>query len=175
MIGLDNTYDALAWGSHLPALLACVGASHRQWILELGIGHFSTPALHALCGALNKKLISVEEDPKWRDEFSPKFSSPWHDFYCKSYQDALDSLRMDQFTFGTVLIDNSPGGNRRLDDFKAVLPFSEFVVVHDYHLENEDAIGPLLNGLNHHITKTYGPPTLVASDLRSIPVSILCL
>jgi hypothetical protein len=65
--------------------------------------------------------------------------------------------------FGLVFIDNSPGGAARADPFKAFLPQSEFIVVHDYHRENEEAIKPLLKGVNYRVFSDYNPPTLLAS------------
>lgn len=176
MTGLDSTYDPLAWGSHLPALLAAVGASTGP-VLELGVGHFSTPALHALCGAMGRKLVSVESDLKWLKEFDDKYRNPeTHEFTLDSYNLKRLQIHFLKLTrFGCVFIDDSPGGENRAAHFKNFIVSSDFVVVHDYHLENESHIGPLLHGINHHVTRTYQPPTLIASKLQAIPQSILCL
>lgn len=165
MTGLDNTYDPLAWGSHLPALLAAVGASEGP-VLELGVGHFSTPALHALCGAMNRMLASVETDEKWMAEFKPTYKNKWHGFA---------TFIPPVHNWGCVFIDDSPGGERRAHSFKMLIQHAEFVVVHDYHLENEEHIHPMLEGVNYHVTKTYQPPTLIASRFKEIPQAILCL
>ncbi len=167
----DDLYDACAWGSHLPALLGCLADTVGP-VLELGIGHFSTPALHAYCVQAGRPLHSVEQDEKWFREFS-KYEHKSHAFYLCEYDKALQMFT-DHF-WSVVLIDNSPGGKRRLDDFKAYLPKSTFVVVHDYHLENAEAIKPLLSPIQHHVTRSYQPPTLIASELRKIPQSILCM
>lgn len=164
MIGYDSQYDALAWGSHLPALLCAVGASAGA-VIELGVGHFSTPALHALCGAMGRKLVSVEADAKWRAEFQGKMQGPMHEF--KSTPSATGQ-------WGCAFIDDSPGGIHRASMFLLLAPLSQFVVVHDYHMENEEAIGPLLVGFKFHVTKSYQPPTLIASR-SELPESIFCL
>ena len=49
---------AVKWQSHLPALLACIAVTHGP-VLELGVGHFSTPHLHALCGALTIFTLQI--------------------------------------------------------------------------------------------------------------------
>jgi len=40
-------------GTHLPALLACVSRT-AGGVIELGVGHFSTPILHAVCEAAGR-------------------------------------------------------------------------------------------------------------------------
>ncbi len=167
----DDIYDACAWGSHLPALLACLSDTVGP-VLELGIGHFSTPALHAYCGPTDRLLVSVEADPKWYEQFR-KFQGGKHIIIPSDYESWVTGSH--EQSWSVVFIDNSPGGKRRADDFQALSRRSIYTVVHDYHKENEEAIAPLLTGFNYHVTTTYQPPTLVASRTRAIPESILCL
>jgi hypothetical protein len=70
----------LKWGSHLPSLAACL-ASSRGPVIELGVGHFSTPFLHAYCASFDlldpaqqricfhwtnlQPLFSEENQKKW--------------------------------------------------------------------------------------------------------------
>lgn len=163
----DDTYDACAWGSHLPALLACLADTVGP-VLEIGIGHFSTPALHAFCVQADRRLVSVENNPEWMNKFN-HMEGPCHHFEpdCK----VVSGMKGWAVTF----IDDSPGGEHRARHFRDFIQLSIFLVVHDYHLENSDSIGPLLKGVRHHVTKTYQPPTLIASKVREIPRSILCL
>lgn len=167
----DDTYDACAWGSHLPALLACVGASHGP-VLELGVGHFSTPALHCLVLAMDRSLVSVEDDKKWFREFAEYGRhSNRHTLIHGKYDDVFhqNPYIIGTHRWGTVFIDNSPGGERRMHDFMWFADCSDFVVVHDYEKENEEAIAPLLKGMEWHVTRRYLPPTLVASHSRKLP------
>lgn len=168
----DNTYDALAWGSHLPALLGCLGATGGR-VIELGVGHFSTPALHAFCGAGRRDLVSVESNLDWFKRFGEKYQTAFHRFSFGEYEDVMVNANFT--TWSVALIDNSPGGDRRRLDFARLFPISDFVIVHDFHNENEEAIRPLLNGLKYWVCAEYQPPTLVASAFRDIPESILCL
>ena len=52
-----------------------------------------------------------------------------------------------------------------------MIPVSEYVVVHDYHMENEDAIGPLFENIkaSYKVCRRYEPPTLVASASKKVP------
>lgn len=75
--------------------------------------------------------------------------------------------------WSVVLIDNSPGGERRKNDFLSMIECSEFVVCHDYHKENQEAIEPLLDNMNRYVCNYYQPPTLVASLTRKIPDALI--
>ena len=78
--------------------------------------------------------------------------------------------------WSVAFIDNSPGGKHRADCFDYLLPYSDYVVVHDYEKENEEHIAPLLHKAKFvHVTSTYEPKTLVASMTHQIPTSIICL
>jgi len=163
--------DEALWGSHIPALMACL-ADSSQPVIEFGIGHFSTPLLHAVCITQSRKLYSLEKDPAWLGPFAEQFALPLHEFRLGEYLDQIPNISED---FGVAFIDHSPGGQSRADIFSAMINRSSFVVVHDYHLDNEDAIKPLLAGLQTHVTRTYGPPTLVASAKHRLPLGIFVL
>lgn len=166
---LDKAYDGATWGSHLPALLGAIAATDGP-VLELGVGHFSTPVLHAVCQ--DRLLISVERDNEWQAKFG-RLGRPNHWFAC-SLETALE-LAGDTH-FSVALIDDSPGGAHRAESFKMLIGRSDFVIVHDYHLENREAIEPLLDRMyRYHVTRQYMPPTLIASQFREIPQPILDL
>lgn len=154
---------ATKYQSHLPALLACI-VSTSGTVLELGVGHFSTPQLHALCGALGRRVISVESDSEWREHFRSRYEGITHWFK----RDISMPGR-----WSVAFIDHSPGGENRAKAFKELIEFSDYVVVHDYHDENEEAIGPLLSGLKWHVCKSIFPPTLAASRTKDIPGVLL--
>lgn len=161
---MSSYQEQLEWGSFLPALVAAVADSEGD-VLEIGIGHFSTPILHSLCMALGRKLVSVEDNAEW---VSPlvRYRNTGHLLYLGDYDIILPKMASSKW--GVVLIDNSPGGWRRLKDFEMFIDKAEIVLVHDYHRENEEAIKPMLTARNikHLVVNDYQPPTLVASLTR---------
>lgn len=157
---------ATRYQSHLPALIACVmdsyGINHLP-VLEIGIGHFSTPQLRALCGTL-RSLISVESNEEWRELFKAKYPSDRHRILA-----SLDEVTA--VAFDVVFIDDSPGGSNRANHFNRFINCSKYVVVHDYHYDNEEHIAPILDAhrdINWRIINTYEPPTLIASALVKV-------
>lgn len=154
---------ATEWGSHLPALLACIAGSTGA-VLEIGVGHFSTPHLHAICGVMGRTLVSVEPDTGWFHEFESKYRSSTHDF-------GRELGNVHFMRWGVAFIDHSPGGANRADAFKRLIEVSDYVVVHDAQKESENFkhIEPMLSGLEWYLCTGYFPHTLVASKTRKIP------
>jgi hypothetical protein len=139
------------------------------------MGDFSTPLLHAVCGALGRKLYSIEESDEWSDRYVRLVSSNEHWMACGKY-DELVPLLSEDIHWSVVFIDNSPGGEGRRKWVEHFLSKSVYVVVHDYHLENEDAIAPFISsGVMWHVTRMYYPPTLIASRVAEIPRALLQL
>lgn len=161
-----NEKEQAMWGSHLPALLLAVGSSNGP-VLELGVGHFSTPHLHAICGARRRSLVSVDDSPEWAAKFKG-YNSPNHAVVCRNYAEFLNETKSE--TWSVAFIDHSPGGANRANAFADLIQHSSYVVVHDYHLENSDHIAPLLVGLKTaRVFNKYNPPTLVASRDYELP------
>lgn len=154
---------ATQWQSHLPALLACIAVTDGP-VLELGVGHFSTPHLHALCGAMGRVLESIENDAEWHQEFV-KYHTGTH--RVRRFYGSLPFAN----GWSVALIDHSPGGANRAHAFQHMIVRAEFVVVHDAQrdAENFQAIEPMLDGVNWHLCESYFPATLVASKTRQIP------
>lgn len=170
MISTPEMEVAVKYGSHMPALLACVAVTDGP-VLELGVGHFSTPQLHAFCGAMGRALVSVELDEVWRHEFSRWLSSPRaHSFYSGIPLEMLVEKR-----YGVALIDHSPGGANRAAAFKALIDVCDYVVMHDAQrdAENFEHVAPMLDGLHWHLCTGYFPHTLVCSRTRQIPEVLL--
>lgn len=155
---------AVKYQSHLPALLACVASSSGP-VLELGVGYFSTPHLHALCGALGRLLVSVEPDEVWRAEFVARFGSTTNHAFSGQW------INPSKVHWGVAFIDHSPGGANRAAAFKTLIEVTDFVVMHDAQkdAENFQAVEPLLAGVNWHLCISIFPHTLVASKTRQIP------
>lgn len=157
--------NEVAWTSWLPALGQALASSVGP-VLEIGIGHFSTPFLHEYCQYSDRDLWSVEDNLNWAEELKNDYQSKHHSFCVGSYDDILPTLAKAVRLWGVVFIDNSPGGEARAKPFRLFLPQSKFVVVHDYHRENEEAIKPLLDNTEWKVFSDYEPPTLLAQYKR---------
>jgi hypothetical protein len=157
---------ATEWGSHLPALLACIAVTDGP-VLELGVGHFSTPHLHAICGAMGRVLISVESNNEWYHEMESRYETDMHGFFIGTPQ----GLEAFGKRWGVAFIDHSPGGENRANAFRQLIEISDYVVMHDAQkdAENFKAVEPMLEGLNWYLCTGYFPHTLVASKTRQIP------
>lgn len=164
----------LKWGSHLPALVGALVASCGP-VLEVGIGHFSTPFLHSWSAAAKRELISLEADAEWGGPFHRKYLSDLHTFDLRAYEHSVPAVieaRKDfgvGFSFGVAFLDHSPGV-RRVEDFKLLAPHAAYLVVHDYQDEIEAGIAPLLTSeFEYRIFDEYLPRTLVASLKYAVP------
>lgn len=150
------------WCSFMPALMRAMVSSSGP-VLEIGIGHFSTPVLHEVCLAQNRMLISVEDNLEWHENFAAKYVCSNHMLYFADYDQILPTFAEMRSKFGVVFIDESPGGSRRRKSFELFMPVSQYVVVHDYHRENSEAIQPLLTpDIQWKVYSDYDPPTLLA-------------
>lgn len=177
---------AVKYQSHLPALLACIASSSGP-VLELGVGFFSTPHLHAICLAMKRNLVSVEQNKEWHAEFrkydhietrhSERFS---HAVMLGEYMEVLTCSGIAYIDpWSVAFIDSPPGGQARADLFKHLLSLSDYVVVRDAQkdAENFQAIEPMLEGLlegvHWHLCTGYYPHTLVCSKTRIVPAVLL--
>jgi len=160
--------NEVAWSSWLPALGYALGNSHGP-VLEIGIGHFSTPFLHEFCKGAGRTLHSIELDSDWGVPFAQRFwddsPEPKHRFHLGPYVNIISEMVRLDMKFGVAFIDNSPGGTARSIPFEKLLRNCDFIVVHDYWRENSDAIQPIVDAelMNHRIYSDYEPPTLLAA------------
>jgi len=111
--------------THLPALLSCLAVTDGP-VLEIGVGEFSTPILHAAC--VNRRLTSVESDKGWHDRFAVEYTRGAHVFLWSPDYALLPELA--QGYHQVVFIDHSPGVIR----CPAALMFrkADYIVIHDY-------------------------------------------
>lgn len=167
MIDDEEQKDVLAAGSHLPALLACVAATTGQ-VCEVGVGHSSTPALHAVC-CPHRRLVSLESDPEWRQWFEP--------WYVDGHESMVDNDEniaiLAKEKWGVVFVDDSPGWPR-CQSVKAFLDVADYIVVHDAQGEDiMEPMRPIIAGIPQHMHRTYFPWTLVISKHKPLP-SVPC-
>ena len=174
--------NGLAWSSWLAPLLACYGSSGKKSIIEVGMGHFSTPALHNLAIASGGVLVSVESHAGWSGGFRGYPGS--HHVICGPYRASVGSAKA-YGPFAVGLIDESPPlgpdgretscGERRLDTLFQLQDICDYLVVHDYWNDIRDRIDPFLKtfGWRWHVCNDYDPPALVASKTLPVPEVLL--
>lgn len=159
------TKEGQEWGSHLPALIACIAASKGN-VLEIGAGHYSTPCLHALCHVLSRPLVTVEAEDLWRKQFE-HYSNISHVFY-KQSEELLKDLATKQW--GVVFVDDLVGS--RVSRAEMFFDNAEFVLFHDCNFPM------FVDGLNdfvqkkrceHVVYNQYTPHTLIVSKYKQIP------
>jgi hypothetical protein len=155
--------EHLLWGSHLPPLAACLGATSGP-VLEIGSGIFSTPVLHAYCRGAGRVFISVEEHPQWVEKM--------RDFGVRFLEyDKLGEL--PRLSWSVVFIDHSPGF-RRAQDAILFRDSAEFIVIH-YWISSE-VQRPFDNQLDQWKYRYVwpeiapSPGTIILSNTREILV-----
>lgn len=162
---MDKVFlDDVSWGSHLPALLACVAATEGP-VLELGVGHYSTTLLHAVC-CPRRRLVSVEDGAEFLRMFK-EFNRDGHELILSPEYECLGDLA--QQSWSVVLVDHSPG-TRRARDTMLFRDSAEYIVLHDYNDEGlRSDLRPSLSQFPFtRVTGRYTPPTLVLSQ-KEIP------
>lgn len=165
MTETNPAIETLNWGSHLPALMACVAVCDGP-VLEIGSGHFSTPCLHAVCSALGHKLVTTEMNDGWRAKFMD-YAGPSHDVL-KQTRGLLEELAKRKW--GLVLVDDQ--ADDRLDWFYMFADVSRYVLFHDANFDEyrqplNDWVAA--NPCESRIYTRYGPHTLAISKTHSIP------
>lgn len=163
----DDTWkdEGLAWGSHLPALMACVAASEGP-VLEFGAGNYSTPCLRAVCEVLGRELVTVEKVDSWRRQFEI-YDCPAHRVMNLT-QGLTQELAKREW--GVVFVDDAADDRHA----RASIFFdkAKFMVFHDY---NFDDMKPGFDAwlaqhdCKHFVYTMYGPHTLIVSKDSEIP------
>ncbi len=164
-----NQYDA--YGTHLIPLLVAVVNTDGP-ILEMGSGHNSTPALHALCSATGRYLLTTETDKKWMNQFS-YLEQSWHQFqYVPVYDDDFevnpkphlwDSVGAN-IHWGVVFVDHRPAERRKVD-IARLKGQADIIVVHDTEgAPCYDYESVLKTFKYRYDYKKYSPWTTLVSD-----------
>lgn len=111
--------EALVAGALIAGAPNCTG-------IEFGIGYYSTPILHHLCG---KHLLSIESDSAWLDKFS-SFSKPTHEFKFIAEKEWYSTLSTMDLSCDFAFID-SVTGQTRVDALNLLKDKAKIVCIHD--------------------------------------------
>ncbi len=121
--------------THQPLLHAAVLETTGD-VVEFGIGHYSTPMLHALCEAMGRRLVSLDTDAAWVASFA-HLAAPWHEFAVVASWDDADGgaggdvlRRVYGQGWGVALVDQHPEA-ARVQVARRVKGRAELVVMHD--------------------------------------------
>jgi hypothetical protein len=90
--------------THLRLLVAAALRTSGD-ILELGCGWYSTPVLHEIARATNRKLWTVDNQPYWLPPFEPFSQNPNHTLIRVGWWPELWRKFSDNQVFGLVFVD----------------------------------------------------------------------
>ena len=113
------------FSTHLPLLLKIVNATKGD-VLEMGIGTGSTPALHEICAAQGRRLVSLDNNPRYVQEFAAKYQSPLHEFHVIEDWTKADIEK----PWSVAFVDQKPAISRHLAAGR-LANHAEYVVCHD--------------------------------------------
>lgn len=155
--------------SHLPLLLACVATTDGP-VLEIGMGHVSTPVLHSvLCP--RRRLVSLEDHDEFREMFQD-YAIDGHEILPDNAGVVAGMTLRPRW--GVVFIDDSPGGRERAVQVDLFLPVADYIVMHDAQ-QSGDNFEPVMEIIRQRdvpyflFHNRYFPWTLAASMTRPIP------
>ena len=146
--------------------MACVVHSKGP-VLEIGVGHYSTPCLHAVCEVLGRNLVSVEANPEWLAQFT-HYTTDRHKLD-RQTDATLDELAM--LRWGVVFVDDL-GGETRVKRLEKFFNSADYMLFHDYQFPQiKEDLDRWLEG-KHRFTRVYDnyqPHTLIVSKDYPIP------
>jgi hypothetical protein len=116
-IKVDSNYN-----SHLPLLWEALECT-KGLVIEMGMGHGSTPFLSEYCEFKDRELISYENNREWLEKFS-KYT------HRKLFVIDWNLVSIANNFASVVFIDHAPG-ERRKYDIQAFASKAEIIVAHD--------------------------------------------
>jgi len=146
--------------THLPLLAACVARTPGP-VLELGMGAYSTPLLHAMCPDV--RLLSLESDEAWFREFSYLLKGRHEGLLIHDWARAP----IDDDHWSVVLVDHQPAA-RRVVEIERLRGKADYLVVHDteHRLYGYE---PVLTTFKQRVEcQRYAPWTSVVSDCCNV-------
>ena len=173
--------------THQPVLHAAVLDTTGD-VVEFGMGHYSTPLLHELCGAMGRRLVSLDTDAGWVQSFA-HLAAPWHRLIAvTSWNETAAAAGAGAAAlrevygrrWGVVLVDQHPE-SARLEVARRLKGQAELVVMHDANRQLGQPGFPVYaaqfaSHREYMPARPYpvlgGPPTLVGSDGRGAELGV---
>jgi hypothetical protein len=122
--------------THLPPLCRALSNTAGP-VLEVGMGHGSTPFLSLYCWVVDRRLVSVDSDQEWVAKFR---DLPYGEKRVIDYDRDLPELAEE--TWSVVLVDHWPG-HVRGTHAQLFSRTAEIVLVHDWD-KLQHHLAPLL-------------------------------
>ena len=126
---------------------------------------YSTPILHALCGAEGRRLVTHENDSEYY-EWAAAYQSPLHDV-CKV--DNWDDIDLAAVNWAVAFVDHAPNERRWKEVVR--LTHAEYVVCHDSNRGwkrkyNYDKAYPLFKYQKQY--RERHPNTIILSNIHPV-------
>lgn len=115
--------DVAGWNNHMFLLWPVLEATDGI-VVELGMGHGSTPQLNKYCTDRKRKLYSYDNTLDWVDKFR-HFENDYHKLFLAHTWDDVEFDKID-----VLLIDHAPGERRKVD-IKRFANIAKYIVCHD--------------------------------------------
>lgn len=124
---------ANGYGTHIPLLASVVATAPPGDVLELGVGHFSTPVLSMMCKAMGRTLFSLEEAGDWLYNVED-FRAHHHGI--SSVKDPYNwipelNLITGSHHWSVVFVDHGRTNQDRMAALRYLQDKADFIVVHD--------------------------------------------
>lgn len=120
--------------THTSTLLVALQATDGK-VIELGGGQSSTPFLHWVCKAADRKLISYENHPDYY-EYERSFKSPMHRIV---FVEDWDDVPVEPC--GVVFVDHHPSERRAVEAVR-FKDAADLIVMHDTEREGPKYADP---------------------------------
>ena len=180
------------FGSHFPVLAAAV-ASTTGPVLEMGCGWGSTPMLDLMCRKMDRRLVTVETQREYYDQFSDLFPHEW--FFMGGEYPRRPEIPADRFrhegvferewlvspyadlAWGVAFVDFYPGEARK-DAIRLLADKAKLIVVHDAEADGKhggggnyeyDLVTPLFKYVHYY--RIIKPVTMVLSNFKPFEFS----
>lgn len=126
-LGVKLAYTWEAFATHQPLLIWALNHSSRA-IVELGIGHYSTPLIAAVSARDRREALSLEDNAEWMKQYSGK-TTGYHTFEAvTSWAETIDKLT--QSPWGLVFVDQADH-KMRGEAIRKLQPHCMWMVLHD--------------------------------------------
>ena len=134
--GCEFLKGVSGWNNHRPLLYLALQLSEKGSILELGCGDGSTPYLHCIGEADERRVFSYDYDEDWLAKYEP-MENENHALLHTKDRDVLEKMINRIVDYGDVtvaLVDHSPG-EVRWEAIPLLANKVPFIVIHDSESE----------------------------------------